>query len=66
MTERWPTTGEPDTLAAMLATTGHLALVLASQFDEEFKAWFSDGVTDTVIYVVLVLAVIGIVLKATS
>lgn len=50
----------------MIATTGHPALILASQFDEEFEAWFSDGVTDTVIYVVLVLAVIGIVLKATT
>ena len=66
MTERWPTIAGFDTLAPMIATTGHLALILASQFDEEFKAWFSDGVTDTVIYVVLILAVIGIVLKATS
>ncbi|MDH4278663.1 MAG: hypothetical protein OEW83_11340 [Acidimicrobiia bacterium] len=50
----------------MTAATGRLALILASEFDEEFKSWFSDGATDTVIYVVLVLAVIGIVLKATS
>ena len=42
------------------------AMILASEFDEEFKSWFADGATDTVLYIVLVLAVIGIVLKATS
>lgn len=55
-----------DTLAAMVVANGHAAVVLASEFDEEFKAWFEDGATDTVLYVVLVLAVIGLVLKATS
>lgn len=50
----------------MVVANGHAAVVLASEFDEEFKAWFEDGATDTVLYVVLVLAVIGLVLKATS
>lgn len=50
----------------MVVANGYPAVILASEFEEEFKAWFEDGATDTVLYIVLVLAVIGIALKATS
>ncbi len=50
----------------MISTTGPQPLVLVTEFEEEFKAWFADGVSSTVLYVVAVLAVIAIVLKATS
>ena len=53
-------------VAAMTVTSGRLAVVLASQFDEEFMAWFPGGASDAVIYIVVILAVIGIVLKATT
>lgn len=42
------------------------AIMLAADFEEEFKDWFSEGATTTVLYIALVLAVIFIVLKATS
>ncbi|MDH3301832.1 MAG: hypothetical protein OES24_15140 [Acidimicrobiia bacterium] len=50
----------------MTVESGRLAVVLASQFDEEFMAWFPGGASDAVIYIVVILAVIGIVLKATT
>lgn len=50
----------------MVVANGYEAMMLGSEFEEEFRAWFSDGATSTVLYVVLVLVVIGIVLKATS
>lgn len=50
----------------MAVANGYPAVVLASEFEEEFKAWFEGGATDAVLYTVLVLVVIGVVLKATS
>lgn len=45
---------------------GAFAMVAASSFDEEFKAWFADGAMSSVLYTVIVLAVIAIVIKATT
>ncbi len=50
----------------MSATVTVWGFVLASEFDEQFKEWFADGASQTVLYTLGVLAIIGIVLKATS
>ena len=50
----------------MSAANQGQAILLAGEFEEEFKDWFADGATSTVLYIVIVLAVIFIVLKATS
>ena len=50
----------------MTGTGYYMASVVGSQFDEEFKDWFAEGSMTTVLYVVVVLAVIGIVVKAVS
>ncbi len=38
--------------------------IFAQSFGDDFKDWFADGATSSVIYMLLVLAVVAVVLAA--